>query len=120
MLRNITYGTYILFGVLTFLGAAFIWFFVPETKRVSLEEMDVLFGSEGNAKIGSQWPSYLLLLTGCHYLGTAQADFERMEEINVEIGLAGVLGRLNNGTTKHEGSKELNVWSRMLDMRLEY
>jgi hypothetical protein len=47
MLRRITYGTYILFGVLTFLGAGFIWFFVPETKLVSLEKMDILFGSEG-------------------------------------------------------------------------
>lgn len=39
MLVGITYGTYILFGLLTYLGAAFIWFFVPETKRLSLEEM---------------------------------------------------------------------------------
>lgn len=39
MLTSITYGTYILFGLLTYLGAAFIWFFVPETKRLSLEEM---------------------------------------------------------------------------------
>lgn len=39
MLQGITYGTYIVFGVLTFLGAAFIWFFVPETKRLTLEEM---------------------------------------------------------------------------------
>ena len=38
---------------------------MPETKRLTLEEMDVIFGSEG----------------------TAQADFERMEEINKEIGL---------------------------------
>lgn len=66
MLSKITYGTYILFGILTFLGAGFIYFFVPETKRLTLEEMDVIFGSEG----------------------TAQADFERMEEINHEIGLA--------------------------------
>jgi hypothetical protein len=33
MLEHITYGTYIIFGLLTFMGAAFIWFFVPETKR---------------------------------------------------------------------------------------
>ncbi|KAG7294010.1 hypothetical protein NEMBOFW57_004071 [Staphylotrichum longicolle] len=59
------YGTYILFGGLTYIGAAFIWFFVPETKRLTLEEMDIVFGSEG----------------------TAQADLERMEEINAEIGL---------------------------------
>lgn len=39
MLEGITYGTYILFGLLTLLGAGFIWFFVPETKRLSLEEM---------------------------------------------------------------------------------
>lgn len=39
MLDGITYGTYILFGLLTYLGAVFIWFFVPETKRLTLEEM---------------------------------------------------------------------------------
>lgn len=39
MLTGITYGTYILFGLLTYLGAAFIYFVVPETKRLSLEEM---------------------------------------------------------------------------------
>lgn len=39
MLEDITYGTYILFGLLTWIGAAFIWFVVPETKRLSLEEM---------------------------------------------------------------------------------
>jgi sugar porter (SP) family MFS transporter len=65
MLQQITYGTYIIFGILTYTGAAFIWFFVPETKRLTLEEMDVIFGSEG----------------------TAQADFERMDEISREIGL---------------------------------
>ncbi|KAI0099992.1 general substrate transporter [Hypoxylon sp. NC0597] len=69
MLNQIGYGTYILFGLLTFMGAGFIWFFVPETKRLTLEEMDVIFGSEG----------------------AAQADFERMEEINREIGLTAML-----------------------------
>jgi len=69
MLTGISYGTYILFGILTYMGAAFIWFFVPETKRLTLEEMDILFGSEG----------------------TSQADFQRMEEINNEIGLAALL-----------------------------
>ena len=39
MLNGISYGTYILFGLLTYMGAAFIWFFVPETKRLTLEEM---------------------------------------------------------------------------------
>ena len=39
MLNGITYGTYILFGVLISIGAAFVLFFVPETKRLTLEEM---------------------------------------------------------------------------------
>jgi sugar porter (SP) family MFS transporter len=39
MLNGITYGTFILFGVIILLGAGFVWFFVPETKRLTLEEM---------------------------------------------------------------------------------
>lgn len=69
MLQGIRWGTYVLFGGLTSLGAAFIYFFVPETKRRTLEEMDAVFGSEG----------------------TAAADVERMREINDEIGLTAML-----------------------------
>ncbi|KFH44619.1 Quinate permease-like protein [Hapsidospora chrysogenum ATCC 11550] len=76
LLTKINYGTYVLFGIITTMGAGFIWFFVPETKRLSLEEMDLIFGSEG----------------------TAAADAERMEEINREIGLEAALHR---GTGVH-------------------
>ena len=75
LLESITYGTYILFGLVTILGAVFIWFFVPETKRLSLEEMDTIFGSEG----------------------AAQKDQERMAEINQEIGLTALSGRSEYG-----------------------
>ena len=50
MLQKIVYGTFIFFGVLTFGGTAFIWFGIPETKRLTLEEMDILFGSVGVAE----------------------------------------------------------------------
>lgn len=36
MLNKIGYGTYILFGLLTFMGAGFVWWFVPETKRLKI------------------------------------------------------------------------------------
>lgn len=36
MLRHITYGTFIFFGLITTLGALFIAFLVPETMQLSL------------------------------------------------------------------------------------
>ncbi|KXT03881.1 hypothetical protein AC578_8958 [Pseudocercospora eumusae] len=76
MLTGMTYGTYLFFGILTFIGAAFIWWFFPETKNLSLEEMDVLFGSAG----------------------FAAADAERMREINREVGLEEVVyGSVSEG-----------------------
>lgn len=89
MLSGITYGTYIIFGLLTFGGAVFIWFYVPETSRLTLEEMDVLFGADT----------------------TAQRDFERMEAVNREIGLDSVLGggvgsSLGDGKTTGVREKE--------------
>lgn len=45
------YGTYLIFGSFCFSMFVFVWFFVPETKGVSLEHMDELFGlSDGPAK----------------------------------------------------------------------
>ncbi|KAF9814440.1 hypothetical protein IEO21_05104 [Rhodonia placenta] len=49
MLKHIGFGTFVFFGSFSFLGALFILFFVPETKGLTLEEMDDVFGSEGLA-----------------------------------------------------------------------
>lgn len=50
MLKRITYGTFIFFAAMTAGGAVFLWWYVPETKRLTLEEMDVVFGSVGVAR----------------------------------------------------------------------
>ncbi|CAO2657234.1 Nn.00g033600.m01.CDS01 [Neocucurbitaria sp. VM-36] len=71
MLEHMKYGTYIFFGLLTFLGAAFIYFYFPETKGLSLEEMDILFGS----------------------VGTAEREKERWREVHAEVGLTELLAR---------------------------
>jgi len=88
MLTSITYGTYLIFGILTFGGAAFIWFFVPETSRVSLEEMDAIFGGSG----------------------VARADAERMNEINAEIGLDKLLRdqgeAVNHANSEHSDNEK--------------
>lgn len=38
------YGMFFLFGSFCFLMGIFVYFFVPETKGLSLEKMDELFG----------------------------------------------------------------------------
>lgn len=47
MITNIGYGTYFLFAACLTLAVPFVYFFVPETKGLSLEDMDVLFGVPG-------------------------------------------------------------------------
>ena len=44
MLATIRWGTYIFFAAFCLLAFGFTWFFVPETKGRSLEDMDVAFG----------------------------------------------------------------------------
>ncbi|CDO74961.1 hypothetical protein BN946_scf184945.g33 [Trametes cinnabarina] len=49
MLDKIGFGTFVFFGSFSLAGGLFIWFFVPETKGLTLEEMDEIFGSAGMA-----------------------------------------------------------------------
>lgn len=44
MLQNIGYGTYFCFAAATTISIPWVYFFVPETKHLSLEEMDRIFG----------------------------------------------------------------------------
>ncbi|KAG8992509.1 hypothetical protein FRB94_011536 [Tulasnella sp. JGI-2019a] len=66
MLKHMRFGTYILFGGLTYLSAAFVYFFLPETMNVSLEEMDVVWGDDSR---------------------TSAADLARLGRIHDSIGL---------------------------------
>lgn len=50
MVASMGYGTFVFFGLMCVIGAAFVYFLVPETKNLTLEEMDEVFGDEaGNA-----------------------------------------------------------------------
>ncbi|KAF4119783.1 transporter [Geosmithia morbida] len=63
------FGAFIFFGAITTVGAVWVYFFVPETKGRSLEEMDELFGEAGHA----------------------QADADLKERIERDIGLTALL-----------------------------
>jgi len=66
MLTHLGFGTFVFFGAFSFIGGVFVWLFVPETKGLSLEEMDTVFGDS---------------------VGTAIADRERQARINKSLGL---------------------------------
>lgn len=70
MLASMKFGTYIFFAAFSGMGGVFVWLLVPETKDKTLEELDVYFGGDESSM--------------------AQADMERMNRINVQLGLAGV------------------------------
>ena len=45
MLEAWEWGTYIFFAVFLAIGIVWVWFFIPETKGATLEEMDRVFKS---------------------------------------------------------------------------
>lgn len=60
-LQKCGFYAFYMFAGINFLLAAFVFFFVPETKQVSLEEMDAVFGGAnhvvGGAEIESKDPA---------------------------------------------------------------
>jgi hypothetical protein len=73
------FGAFIFFGVVTVIGVLFIYFYVPETKGRTLEEMDEIFGE----------------------VGFAAADRERKEKIERDIGLTALLNGEEHVAEKH-------------------
>lgn len=43
---RITYGTFLFYGAFCVLAILFAWLFIPETKGIQLEDMDLLFGRD--------------------------------------------------------------------------
>lgn len=48
------FGAFVFFGAFSFLGGLYILFFVPETKGLTLEEMDLVFGDETRGSVVEQ------------------------------------------------------------------
>lgn len=85
MLAHMRFGTYILFGALTYLAAVFVYFFLPETKGVSLEEMDIVWGDDSRS---------------------SAADLEKLARINDQIGLTKFVGADSEKSPTHSQHDE--------------
>lgn len=59
MMNSITYGTFIFFGTCTVVAFFFAYAFVPETKGVALEDMDLLLGPDAPWFARAAWKRYL-------------------------------------------------------------
>lgn len=53
-LQNEGFYAFYMFAGINILLAAFVWFLVPETKKVALEEMDAMFGGANHVDGGAQ------------------------------------------------------------------
>ncbi|TRM64717.1 general substrate transporter [Schizophyllum amplum] len=54
MLENLGFGTFVFFGAFSLAGGLFILFLVPETKGISLEEMEAVMGNTSNLALEDQ------------------------------------------------------------------
>ncbi|CEJ57720.1 Putative Quinate permease [Penicillium brasilianum] len=83
MLQAWQWGTYIFFAAFLFVGILWVWFFLPETKNASLEEMDKVFGSK-----------------------KGQEDAELLREAQRDVGLTAFVERLGSATGRDMEKKE--------------
>lgn len=48
-------GAFILYGIMNIVGWLYSWFVLPETKNISLEEMDKIFSTQNRVQINYHW-----------------------------------------------------------------
>jgi hypothetical protein len=78
-IKKTSFGAFIFFGVITSIGALYVYLFMPETNGRTLEEMDELFGAAGMAE-----------------------DEREKERIEKEIGLWDLLGIEHDPVTANQ------------------
>lgn len=76
------YGAYIFLGAMCMAAIIYVYFFVPETKNRSLEEIDALFGDQSGR---SRWEAELLLQAQIE-VGLLSAAQLSVDEPTKEIG----------------------------------
>ena len=84
MFSTLGYKTLIVFGVFNFLSLPLVYFFFPETKGRTLEEINLLFAAESPlASVNEQEYHRLLNEAGGN---VAVAERRMMEDIDMAVG----------------------------------
>ncbi|KAF2173282.1 hypothetical protein M409DRAFT_17225 [Zasmidium cellare ATCC 36951] len=71
-LKNCGFYAFYMFAGINFLLAVFVWFFIPETRKVLLEEMDTKFGGSNHVEKGGN----LMGVADAHH---AEIDLDKKE-----------------------------------------
>ncbi|KAG2337443.1 general substrate transporter [Suillus weaverae] len=79
MLEKITYGTFLLFGVCCMIMAAWVYFFLPETKGYALEDIKYLFEKDVVVRSLEDSPGGRVFLGGRR--ATPVAEMRRMADV---------------------------------------
>ncbi|KAF2164349.1 hypothetical protein M409DRAFT_67880 [Zasmidium cellare ATCC 36951] len=85
MLSHIGWGAYIFFAAWLVIGFLFFYFFIPETRGKTLEEMDAAFGSH-----------------------TSHEDLDELERVQREVGLIDLLMGIEDGGQDFSDEKQLD------------
>ncbi|KAF2002869.1 MFS sugar transporter-like protein [Amniculicola lignicola CBS 123094] len=80
-LNNEGFYAFYMFAGINFLLAAFVWFLLPETKQVALEEIDTLFGGSNHVEKGAE----IVGAEDPHHAKLEDAHHEIVEEKSVPM-----------------------------------
>lgn len=86
MLKSITFGTFYFFLVFCLILIVWVYFYVPETKGLRIEEMDKIFGENKGAE-----------------------DVARIEDIRRRLGMIGGTESLDGSDSKSVEEKGIHV-----------
>lgn len=86
MLSAWAWGTYIFFSVFLITGIFAVWFFLPETKNATLEDMDRVFKSR-----------------------TGERDAQLLREVQEEVGLVALVEAYTSGSYEKKDIHESQI-----------
>ena len=118
MVANIGWGTYLFFAAINACFLPVIWFFYPETRRRSLEEIDIIFAKGYVEKM-----SYVRAAKELPLLSDQEIEREALRYGLIEVGESGSkaglegfkrreLGMVREGSDEEKGieaGKEVDV-----------